>query len=167
MQELNREGSAKAIGVSNFYPDRLVDLIDHNEITPAVNQIETHPFNQRRADQDLMREHGVQHESWGPFAEGKNNIFSDPTLSEIGEAHGKSVAQVILRWLVQRDIVVVSKSVHAERMAREHRRPRLRAERRGDGAHRRTSTRAACSSTTPIPRWSAGSTAGRGTDGHN
>jgi 2,5-diketo-D-gluconate reductase A len=116
MQELNREGQAKAIGVSNFYPDRLVDLIDHNEVTPAVNQIETHPYNQRRADQELMREHGVQHESWGPFAEGKNNIFSDPTLSEIGAAHGKSVAQVILRWLTQREIVVVSKSVRAERM---------------------------------------------------
>jgi len=116
MQELNRDGVAKAIGVSNFYPDRLQDLIDHNEVTPAVNQIETHPYNQRRADQELMREHGVQHESWGPFAEGKNNIFSDPTLSEIGEAHGKSVAQVILRWLTQREIVVIPKSVRAERM---------------------------------------------------
>jgi 2,5-diketo-D-gluconate reductase A len=116
MQEVNREGLAKAIGVSNFYPDRLMDLIDHNEVTPAVNQIETHPYNQRRADQDLMREHGVQHESWGPFAEGKNNIFSDPTLTEIGAAHGKSVAQVILRCLTQRDIVVIPKSVRAERM---------------------------------------------------
>src|SRR3954466_9018371 len=116
MQELNREGVAKAIGVSNFYPDRLQDLIDHNEVTPAVNQIETHPYNQRHADQELMREQGVQHESWGPFAEGKNNIFSDPTLSEIGEAHGKSVAQVILRWLTQRDIVVIPKSVRPERM---------------------------------------------------
>jgi 2,5-diketo-D-gluconate reductase A len=116
MQELNREGLAKAIGLSNFFPDRLVDLIDHNEVTPAVNQIETHPYNQRRADQDLMREHGVQHESWGPFAEGKNNIFSDPTLSEIGAAHDKSVAQVILRWLIQREVVVPSKSVRAERM---------------------------------------------------
>ena len=116
MQELNREGVAKAIGVSNFFPDRLIDLIDHNEVTPAVNQIETHPYNQRRADQDLMREHGVAHESWGPFAEGKNNIFSDPTLSDIGSAHGKSVAQVILRWLIQRDIVVIPKSVRPERM---------------------------------------------------
>jgi 2,5-diketo-D-gluconate reductase A len=116
MQELNREGSAKAIGVSNFFPDRLVDLIDHNEVVPAVNQIETHPYNQRRVDHDLMREHRVQHESWGPFAEGKKNIFADPTLTEIGAAHGKSVAQVILRWLTQRGIVVVSKSVRAERM---------------------------------------------------
>jgi 2,5-diketo-D-gluconate reductase A len=116
MQELTREGLAKAIGVSNFYPDRLADLIAHNEITPAVNQIETHPFNQRTADQELMREHGVQIESWGPFAEGQNNIFSDPTLSEIGAAHGKSVAQVVLRWLIQRDVVVIPKSVRPDRM---------------------------------------------------
>jgi 2,5-diketo-D-gluconate reductase A len=116
MQEVNREGLAKAIGVANFYPDRLVDLIDHNDVTPAVNQIETHPFFQRIADQALMREHGVQIESWGPFAEGKNNIFSDPTLSEIGAAHGKSVAQVVLRWLIQRDVVVIPKSVRPDRM---------------------------------------------------
>ena len=116
MQELNREGVARAIGVSNFFPDRLIDLIDHNEVTPAINQIETHPYNQRRADQELMRKHGVAHESWGPFAEGKNNIFSDPTLSDIGSAHGKSVAQVILRWLIQRDVVVIPKSVRPERM---------------------------------------------------
>jgi 2,5-diketo-D-gluconate reductase A len=116
MQEVNREGLAKAIGVANFYPDRLMDLIDHNEVTPAVNQIETHPFFQRTADQALMREHGVQIESWGPFAEGKNNIFSDPTLSEIGATHGKSVAQVVLRWLIQRDVVVIPKSVRPDRM---------------------------------------------------
>jgi len=116
MQELNREGLAKAIGVSNFYPDRLVDLIGHNEVTPAVNQIETHPFFQRTADQALMREQGVQMESWGPFAEGKNDLFSDSTLGEIGAGHGKSVAQVVLRWLVQRDVVVIPKSVRADRM---------------------------------------------------
>ena len=116
MQELNREGLAKAIGVSNFYPDRLVDLIEHNEVTPAVNQIETHPFFQRTADQEVMRERGVQIESWGPFAEGKNDLFSDPILSEIGAAHGKSVAQVVLRWLIQRDVVVIPKSVRADRM---------------------------------------------------
>jgi len=116
MQEVYREGGARAIGVSNFFPDRLVDLIAHNEITPAVNQIETHPYNQRRTDQELMREHRVQHESWGPFAEGKNNIFSDPTLSMIGAAHGKSVAQVILRWLTQRGVVAIPKSVRRERM---------------------------------------------------
>src|SRR3954454_9685641 len=116
MQELNRQGLARAIGVSNFYPDRLPDLIANNEITPAVNQIETHPFFQRTADQELMREHGVQIESWGAFAEGRNNLFTDPTLSEIAAAHGKSVAQVVLRWLIQRDVIVIPKSVRPERM---------------------------------------------------
>ena len=117
MEGLYEAGEIRAIGVSNFYPDRLVDLIDHNEVAPAVNQIETHPFFQRHADQEIMRERGVQHESWGPFAEGRNNLFSDPTLSAIGEAHDKSVAQVVLRWLIQRDIVVIPKSVRAARMA--------------------------------------------------
>lgn len=117
MQDLNKERLARAIGVSNFHPDRLVDLIDHNEIVPAVNQIETHPFHQRAADQELMRERGVQVESWGPFAEGRNNLFTDPVLSGIAEAHGKSVAQVVLRWLIQRDVVVIPKSVRPERMA--------------------------------------------------
>jgi 2,5-diketo-D-gluconate reductase A len=116
MENVLGQGVVRAIGVSNFYPDRLVDLIDHNEIAPAVNQIETHPFFQRTADQELMRERGVQIESWGPFAEGKNDLFSDPTLTEIGAAHGKSVAQVVLRWLIQRDVVVIPKSVRAERM---------------------------------------------------
>jgi 2,5-diketo-D-gluconate reductase A len=116
MQELHRQGLAKAIGVSNFYSDRLVDLIDHNEVTPAVNQIETHPFFQRAAEQELMRERGVQIESWGPFAEGRNNLFSDRTLTEIGAAHGKSVAQVVLRWLIQRGAVVIPKSVRIDRM---------------------------------------------------
>jgi 2,5-diketo-D-gluconate reductase A len=94
MEELNREGVTRAIGFSNFHSDRLVDLIEHNEITPAVNQIECHPFFQRNAEQELMRERGVQIESWGPFAEGRNNLFTDPTLSEIGATLGKSVAQV-------------------------------------------------------------------------
>lgn len=117
MQKLHTEGRARAIGVSNFHPDRLVDLIEHNEITPAVNQIETHPFHQRVADRELMAERGVQIESWGPFAEGRNNLFTDPVLSAIGEAHGKSVAQIVLRWLVQRDVVVIPKSVRPDRMA--------------------------------------------------
>jgi 2,5-diketo-D-gluconate reductase A len=107
MEQLHREGVVKAIGVSNFYPDRLVDLIDHNEVAPAVNQIETHPFFQHVAEQELMGERGVQVESWGPFAEGRNNLFADPTLSEIGATHGKSVAQVVLRWLIQRGVVVI------------------------------------------------------------
>ena len=160
MERLHREGRARAIGVSNFYPDRLVDLIDHNEITPAVNQIETHPFFQRAADQELMREHGVQIESWGPFAEGRNNLFTDPLLSEIGEAHGKSVAQVVLRWLIQRGVVVIPKSVRPERMAREPRRLRLRAHRRRRWRRSPPWTPARrCSSTTATPRWSAGSAA--------
>ncbi|MFD6275127.1 aldo/keto reductase [Streptomyces sp. NPDC060209] len=117
MESLHREGLVRAIGVSNFHTDRLVDLIDHNEVTPAVNQIETHPFHQRTADQELMRERGVQIESWGPFAEGRNNLFTHPVLTGIAAAHGKSVAQVVLRWLIQRNVVVIPKSVRAERMA--------------------------------------------------
>jgi 2,5-diketo-D-gluconate reductase A len=117
MQELYQQGLVKAIGVANLYPDRLVDLIDHNELTPAVNQIETHPFFQRQDDQQLMGERGVQLESWGPFAEGRNHLFSDPTLSQIGAGYGKSVAQVVLRWLIQRQVVVIPKSVRRERMA--------------------------------------------------
>ncbi|SOD79138.1 Aldo/keto reductase [Streptomyces sp. 1222.2] len=117
MEALNREGRVKAIGVANFYPDRLLDLILNNEITPTVNQIETHPFFQRTADQELMREHGVQIQSWGGFAEGKNDIFTHPVLSEIGTSHDKSVAQVVLRWLTQRGVVAIPKSVRADRMA--------------------------------------------------
>jgi 2,5-diketo-D-gluconate reductase A len=117
MQDLYREGRVKAIGVANFHPDRLVDLIENNEVTPAVNQIETHPFFQRTADQELMRQHGVQIQSWGGFAEGKNNLFTDPVLSGIAEKHGKSVAQVVLRWLIQREVVAIPKSVRPERMA--------------------------------------------------
>jgi 2,5-diketo-D-gluconate reductase A len=116
MEELNRQGLARAIGVSNFFPDRLVDLIAHNEVAPMVDQVECHPFFQRSAEQELMRDRGVQIESWGPFAEGRNNLFSDPMLTEIGSSHGKSVAQVVLRWLIQRDVVVVQKSVRPERM---------------------------------------------------
>jgi len=117
MRALNEQGAVRAIGVSNFYPDRLVDLIDRTGFTPAVNQIETHPYFQRQADHDLMVERGVQHESWGGLAEGRNNLFSDPILTEIGAGHGKSVAQVVLRWLTQRNIVVIPKSVRPERMA--------------------------------------------------
>jgi 2,5-diketo-D-gluconate reductase A len=116
MEEMNRQGLARTIGVSNFYPDRLVDLIDHNEITPMVDQVECHPFFQRTTEQELMSDRGVQIESWGPFAEGRNNLFTCSTLSEIGETHGKSVAQVVLRWLIQRGVVVVQKSVRPERM---------------------------------------------------
>ncbi len=117
MQALHGEGTVRAIGVSNFYPDRLVDLIEHNDVVPAVNQVETHPFFQRRDYQQLMREQGVQIESWGPLAEGRNDIFTNPVLATIGEAHGKSVAQVVLRWLIQRSVVVIPKSTRPERMA--------------------------------------------------
>lgn len=117
MEDLQRDGAVRAIGVSNFHGDRLVDLIQHNEITPAVNQVETHPFHARFADQELMREHGVQIESWGPFAEGRNDLFANPRLAAIGQAHGKSIGQVVLRWLTQREIVVIPKTVRPERMA--------------------------------------------------
>ncbi|SEG91691.1 2,5-diketo-D-gluconate reductase A [Actinacidiphila yanglinensis] len=117
MEAANRAGLAKAIGVANFSPDRLLDLIFNNEITPAVNQIETHPFFQRAPDHDLMRAHGVRHQSWGGFAEGKNDLFTHPVLSEIGTAHDRSVAQVVLRWLIQRTIVTIPKSVNPGRMA--------------------------------------------------
>ncbi|GAA4962618.1 aldo/keto reductase [Yinghuangia aomiensis] len=117
MEAEHRNGRAKAIGVANFHPDRLVDLVLNNEVAPAVNQIETHPFFQRAADHELMREHGVQHQSWGGFAEGRNNLFTHPVLAGIGGQHGKSVAQVVLRWLIQRDIVTIPKSVRADRMA--------------------------------------------------
>lgn len=117
MQELYREGRIKAIGVSNFYPDRLIDLIVHNEVVPAVNQTETHPFHQQIETQKFLKENNVQIESWGPFAEGKNNIFHNDVLLNIAEKYGKSVAQVILRWLMQRDVVAIPKSVRKERMS--------------------------------------------------
>ncbi|MFF9496272.1 aldo/keto reductase [Streptomyces flaveolus] len=117
MEDLNRDGRTRAIGVSNFYPDRLADLITHNEIVPAVNQIETHVFFQRTADHQLMREHGIQHESWGPLSRGGKGFFDNPVLADIARAHDKSVAQIALRWLVQQEIVVIPKSVRPERMA--------------------------------------------------
>ncbi|MER5689240.1 aldo/keto reductase [Streptomyces sp. NPDC002205] len=117
MEALNREGLAKAIGVANFYPDRLLDLIINNEIAPAVNQIETHPFFQRTGYQKLMREQGVQLQAWGGFAQGKNGLFTNPVLSEIGKKYGKSVGQVVLRWAVQRGVASIPKSVRPERMA--------------------------------------------------
>ncbi|MEU6991141.1 aldo/keto reductase [Streptomyces sp. NPDC046465] len=117
MEALHREGHARAIGVANFYPDRLIDLTLNNGVTPAVDQIETHPFFQRAADHDVMREHGVQMQSWGGFAEGRNDLFAMPLLREIGKQYGKSVAQVVLRWLIQRGIGAIPKSVRAGRMA--------------------------------------------------
>ena len=116
MEELYKEGRIRAIGVSNFYPDRLVDLCVNAEIIPAVNQVECHPFFQQKDAFKVMKEYGVQPEAWGPFAEGKNNFFQNPTLSEIAAKYGKSVAQVALRWNVQRGVVVIPKSVHKERI---------------------------------------------------
>lgn len=116
MEELNENKRIRAIGVSNFYPDRFVDLAENSKIKPAVNQIETHPLFQREYDDKIMKEYGTQIESWGPFAEGKNNMFNNPTISEIGKKHNKSAAQVILRWLIQRNVVVIPKSVRKERI---------------------------------------------------
>ncbi len=116
MQELYKEGKIKAIGVSNFYPDRLIDLIVHNEIAPAVNQVETHPFHQQKETQKFLQKNNVQMESWGPFAEGKNNIFHNELLLSIGKKYNKSIAQVVIRWLTQRGVVAIPKSVRKERM---------------------------------------------------
>ena len=117
MVELYRAGRVRAIGVSNFYPDRLVDFVLHNETIPAVNQIEIHPFHQQDIAQKILQEYNVQPEAWGPFAEGRNGLFSNDVLHEIARKHEKSVAQIVLRWLIQRGIVVIPKSVRKERMA--------------------------------------------------
>ena len=117
MEELYQEGRTRAIGVSNFQPDRVMDLILHNEVVPAVNQIETHPFHQQVDVQKFLQEQGVQIESWGPFAEGRNNLFRNELLLSVGGKYKKSVAQVVLRWLIQRGVVVIPKSVRKERVA--------------------------------------------------
>ncbi|BEG98468.1 2,5-diketo-D-gluconic acid reductase [Bacteroides sedimenti] len=116
MEELYQEGKIKAIGVSNFQPDRLMDLILHNKVVPAVNQIETHPFCQQIETAKFLQENKVQIESWGPFAEGRNNIFQNELLLSIAQKYRKSVAQIILRWLTQKGIVVIPKSTHKERI---------------------------------------------------
>lgn len=116
MEELYKEGKVRAIGVSNFQPDRFIDLVVHHEVIPAVNQIETHPFHQQIETQKFLQDNNVQTESWGPFAEGKNNIFQNELLASIGSKYNKTIAQVILRWLTQRGIVVIPKSVRKEKM---------------------------------------------------
>lgn len=116
MTEAYKEGKLRAIGVSNFYPDRLIDICKFQEVVPAINQVETHPFNQQIEANKIMKKYGVQIMSWGPFAEGKNNIFGNEVLNEIGAKYGKSAAQVILRFLIQNDVVVIPKSTHKERM---------------------------------------------------
>ena len=116
MEEAYKEGKLKAIGVCNFYPARLADLCETVEVTPAVNQVELHPFFQQEDALALMKEYGVQPEAWGPFAEGNHGIFTHPVLTKIGEKYGKSAAQVALRWNVQRGVTVIPKSVHKDRM---------------------------------------------------
>jgi len=116
MEELYKEGKIRAIGISNFQPDRVMDMIMFNDVVPAVNQIETHPFNQHIETQKFLTENKVQIESWGPFAEGKNDIFKNELLAFIGKKYNKSIAQVILRWLTQRGVVVIPKSVRKERI---------------------------------------------------
>lgn len=116
MEELYREGKVRAIGVSNFQMDRLIDLIIHNEVVPAVNQVETHPFNQQIESAAFMKENNVQIQSWAPFAEGRNDLFQNEVLVSIAKKVNKSVAQVVLRWLTQREVVVIPKSVRKERI---------------------------------------------------
>ncbi|MED5524857.1 MAG: aldo/keto reductase [Pseudomonadota bacterium] len=116
MEELYNAGKIKAIGVSNFHPDRLMDLLSFNAIAPMVNQVETHPFHQQQDAAAFMQDNGIQIESWGPFAEGRNNLFGNELLTGIGKAHGKSVAQVVLRWLIQRGVVAIPKSVNKPRI---------------------------------------------------
>lgn len=117
MEEAYKAGKLRAVGVSNFYPDRYVDIAHFAEIKPAVNQVETHVFQQQKTAKEYMKKYGTQIESWGPFAEGKNDLFKNPVLAEIGKAHGKSVAQTALRFLIQSGVVVIPKSTHKERMA--------------------------------------------------
>lgn len=117
MTEVYKAGKLRAIGVSNFYPDRLIDFCQFQEVVPAVNQVETHPFQQQKAAHEIMKKYGVQHESWGPFAEGRKDMFTNPTIKTIGTKYGKSVAQVILRFLIQSDVVVIPKTTHKDRMA--------------------------------------------------
>lgn len=116
LEDLYKEGKVRAIGVSNFYPDRLSDIAAFNEIVPQVNQVETNPLNQQIMAQENMVKNGVQIEAWAPFGEGRNGIFENPVLLEIAEKHNKSVAQVILRWLIQRKVVALAKSTHRERI---------------------------------------------------
>lgn len=117
MEEAYKLGKLRAIGVSNFYPDRLIDLCQFVEVTPAVNQIETHVFYQQKVAHEIMGKYKVQHESWGPFAEGRKNFFTNEILSELGKKYGKSIAQIALRFLIQNNVVVIPKSVSKERMA--------------------------------------------------
>lgn len=116
LEEAYKAGKLRAIGVSNFYPDHFIDIASNMEIVPAVNQVETHVFDQQKEPQRIMEEFGTHIMSWGPFAEGRNNIFVNPLLAEIGNKYGKSIAQVALRWLIQRGVIIIPKSTNIERM---------------------------------------------------
>ncbi|NYT60420.1 aldo/keto reductase [Alcaligenaceae bacterium] len=116
MEDALKAGKARAIGVSNFHPDRLMDIIGFNDVVPAVNQVEVNPFHQQKESVVFMRENGVQAEAWAPFAEGRNNLFQNEALADIGRKHGRSIGQVVLRWVVQRGIVTLAKSVRKDRM---------------------------------------------------
>jgi 2,5-diketo-D-gluconate reductase A len=116
MEEAYKAGKLRAIGISNFYPDRVVDIFNFCEVKPAVNQIETHPFFQRTFDHKYLSKYGIAHESWGPFDEGKNGIFTNPVLKAVGDRYGKSVGQTVLRFLIQSGVIVIPKSTHKERM---------------------------------------------------
>ena len=117
LEDLYEEGKLRAIGVSNFYPDRMVDIASFARIRPMVNQVETHPFNQQTEAKAYMDKYGVQIEAWAPFGEGRGGLFENGTLKEIGAQYGKTTAQVMLRWHIQRGVVVIPKSTHAQRMA--------------------------------------------------
>lgn len=116
MEELYKDGAIRAIGVANFMPDRLVDLVMNNEVPPAINQVEVNPFCQRTFDQQIMEQKEVQIQSWGPFAEGRNGLFDNEVLKGIAQKYSRSVAQVVLRWLIQRNVVCIPKSIHKERI---------------------------------------------------
>ena len=116
MEKACRDGKVRAIGVSNFYPDRLIDINNFCEIKPAVNQVETHIFQQQKAAHAVMEKYGIAHESWGPFAEGRKDFFTNPTVMTVGEKYGKTVAQTALRYLIQSGVIVIPKSVRRERM---------------------------------------------------
>lgn len=117
MEDLMAAGTLRSIGVSNFHPDRVMDLLAHHRVPPAVNQIETHPFCQQREADEFLRPRGIQPEAWAPFAEGRNGLFHNPVLADIADRHGRSIAQVVLRWLIQRGIAVIPKSIKPERIA--------------------------------------------------
>lgn len=153
MDELHRTGRIRAIGISNFYPNRVQDFVLHNEITPAVNQIEIRPFHHQDEAQELLKECRIQAEAWGPFAERKNGLFSNETLQLIGRKHGKSIAQVVLGWINERGVIAIPKSVRKERMAENFTIFDFELDSDDIAAMAALDQKAAASSTTATPRW--------------